>query len=78
MTELNSKLIATTGEHNITVPRYVPASRWGDYFNWPPQGGLRHIIFNAESNGFKPAIKRVGRNVIIDTQKFWQIVDESE
>jgi len=53
----------------------VPATRWNDYYDWPPPGGLRHIIFHADQNGFASAIKRVGRRVLIDPEKFWQIVD---
>ena len=44
----------------------------------PPEGGLRHIIFHAETNGFAPAIKRVGRRVLIDSAKFWEIVASQE
>ena len=54
----------------------VPVPLWNDYFDWPPPGGLRHIIFHAASNGFESAIKRVGRTVLIDPEKFWQIVDD--
>jgi hypothetical protein len=63
---------APKGDH----PEYLTVSQWGDHFSWPPKGGLRHLIFNAERNGFKRAIKRVGRRVLIDTQKFWEIVGE--
>ena len=58
------------------APPYCPATRWNDYFPWPPPGGLRHIIFHADTNGFAPAIKRVGRSVILNTHKFWEIVEE--
>jgi hypothetical protein len=61
-------------EHSI--PQYLTVPDWPNYFNWPPNGGLRHIIFHAETNGFAPAIKRVGRRVLIDPEKFWQIVEE--
>jgi hypothetical protein len=68
----------TNNTHTVTVPRYLPVTEWNKHFNWPPLGGLRHIIFNADSNGFRPAIKHVGRSVLIDTMKFWLIVGESE
>lgn len=57
-------------------PKYITVPDWPKYFSWPPNGGLRHIIFNSETNGFAPAIKRVGRRVLIDSQKFWEIVEE--
>ena len=56
--------------------RYIPASDWNKYHAWPKQGGLRHLIFNAETNGFKKAVKRVGRRVLIDEAAFFDYVDE--
>ena len=58
------------------VPRYIPVTKWNDYYDWPPIGGLRHIIFNASTNGFSPSIKRVGRSVLMDAPKFWEIVEQ--
>ena len=40
-----------------------------------PQGSLRHMRFNAETNGFKPAFLTVGRKVLIDEAKFFAIVE---
>lgn len=65
-------------ENKVCVPRFIQASKWDKHFDWPPPGGLRHIIFHSESNGFAAAIKRVGRTVLIDVPKFWQIVEDSE
>lgn len=56
--------------------RLIPVADWPKYHPWPPIGGLRHIIFNADTNGFAPAIKRVGRNVLIDEPVWFQIIDE--
>ena len=56
--------------------RYLTVADWPKHFAWPPQGGLRHIIFHAETNGFASAIKRVGRRVLIDADRFWEIVEE--
>ena len=35
-----------------------------------PQGGIRHLIFHAETNGFNSVITRVGRKVLIDEDSF--------
>lgn len=43
--------------------------------SWPPLGGLRHLIFNAETNGFDTVIRRVGRRVLLDEAAFFQWVD---
>ena len=60
----------------MTDSRLIPVTDWPKHHAWPPVGGLRHIIFNAASNGFSPAIKRVGRRVLIDERAFFEIVDK--
>lgn len=55
--------------------RLIPVPKWNDYHEWPPPGGLRHLIFNAKSNGFDRVIKRAGRRVLIDEQAFFAWVD---
>jgi hypothetical protein len=57
-------------------PRLIPATQWNEHHQWPPLGGLRHLIFNAESNGFKKVIKRCGRRVLIDEAAFFQWMEE--
>ena len=52
--------------------RLIPLADWPKYHPWPPIGGLRHIAFNSESNGFRDAILRVGRRVLIDENKFFE------
>ena len=42
------------------------------------EGGVRHWIFNAESNGLSKAIKRVGRKVLIDESKFLAWIEEQD
>ncbi len=66
----------TTIEEEQTKTRLIPASAWGKYHPWPPPGGMRHLIFNAKTNGFEQAIKRIGRRVLIDERKFFEIVNE--
>lgn len=64
------------GVNNLT--RLIPAHQWNSYHDWPPPGGLRHLIFNADKNGFAPAIKRVGRRVLIDEKKFFECVEATD
>lgn len=52
--------------------RLIPVTRWNDYHVWPPIGGLRHLIFNEETNGFSKCVVRVGRRVLIDEDRFFQ------
>jgi hypothetical protein len=60
---------------NTTSNRLIPVPEWNNYHTWPPIGGLRHLIFNEDSNGFKRAFKRVGRRVLIDEAAFFECVD---
>lgn len=55
--------------------RLIPVTDWNDYHPWPPVGGLRHLIFNADTNGFSKAIRRVGRRVLIDEAAFYAWVN---
>lgn len=52
--------------------RLIPASAWADHHPWPPIGGLRHLIFFAETNGFNKVIRRIGRRVLIDEAAFFE------
>ncbi len=66
---------------NFTVsplkkPKLIQATHWNRYHDWPPPGGLRHLIFHAASTGFDRAIKRVGRRVLIDEDQFFEFVNE--
>jgi hypothetical protein len=57
------------------TPQFIPVPKWNEHFDWPPPGGLRHLIFNAETNGFAAAFKRVGRTVLVNAPVFWAIVE---
>jgi len=40
------------------------------------QGSVRSLIFNREQNGFKRAVLKVGRRVLIDVDEFFRCIDE--
>lgn len=56
--------------------RLIPVPQWNQHHSWPPQGGLRHLIFHAETNGFNEVIRRAGRRVLIDEQAFFVWLDK--
>ena len=56
--------------------RFIPASDWNKYHPWPPIGGLRHLIFYADQNGFNEVITRVGRRVILNEKKFFEYMEK--
>ncbi len=55
--------------------RFIPVPRWNDHHDWPPIGGLRHLIFHEKTNGFEAAFKRVGRRVLVDEAEFFRCVE---
>ncbi len=57
--------------------RLIALTDWNDYHSWPPQGGLRHLVFNANKNGFNQAVRRIGRRVLIDEAAFFDWVKEN-
>lgn len=57
---------------NATSTRILPVNKWPH--PWPSQSGLRHLIFNAESNGFSRCVRRIGRRVLIDEAEFFNWV----
>lgn len=58
--------------------RLIPATKWNEHHQWPPLGGLRHLIFHAEKNGFNKVIRRAGRRVLIDEAAFFSWVEEQD
>ena len=56
--------------------RLIPATKWNEHHQWPPLGGLRHLIFNEKINGFSKVIRRCGRRVLIDEAAFFQWMEE--
>jgi len=62
--------------HGCKKERYLTCAQWCREHSWPPMGGLRHLIFNAEKNGFKKVIVRVGRRVLLSEKKFLEFIEE--
>jgi hypothetical protein len=56
--------------------RFIPVSEWHNFHPWPKIGGLRHLIFHANTNGFDKCLIRVGRRLLIDEQTFFAWLDE--
>jgi hypothetical protein len=54
-----------------STTQLIPVSHWNQRHPWPPAGGLRHLIFFADTNGFNKVIRRIGRRVLIDEAAFF-------
>ena len=62
--------------HSTTAKtKLIPATNWNEHHPWPPIGGLRHLIFFADTNGFNKVIRRIGRRVLIDEAAFFDWVN---
>lgn len=42
------------------------------------EGSIRHVIFNAKTNGFAPAIVRQGRRVLIDESAWFECLKRQQ
>ena len=51
--------------------RLLTVKQWTETHAWPPEGGMRHLIFFAKANGFEAVVRRVGRRVLIDEAAFF-------
>ena len=69
-------MTATTQQQNQPSTRLIPVPEWNQHHSWPPQGGLRHLIFNEKTNGFASAFKRVGRRVLVDEAAFFACIEK--
>jgi len=63
-------------EGSRQAKRLLTVNQFSESHPFMTNGGLRFIIFNANSNGFKKAIKRLGRKVLIDEEIFFQCLNE--
>lgn len=61
--------------HKAVGTRLIPVSKWNEYHDWPPPGGLRHLIYYSKGNGFQSVIRRVGRRLLIDEAAFFAWVE---
>jgi hypothetical protein len=55
--------------------RLIPLTEWVLYHPWPPLGGMRHLVFRADANGFSAVVRRVGGRVLIDEAAFFTWVE---
>lgn len=62
-------------EHTAAT-RFIPLTEWPKHHSWPPLGGLRHLVFYADTNGFNRVVRRAGRRVLIDEQAFFSWIED--
>lgn len=63
---------------NDQVLNLIPVTEWSNHHAWPPIGGLRHLIFHENNNGFHKCVYRVGKRVLINEPEFFKwVTDQS-
>lgn len=67
---------APTNNTDSDRRRLIPLTEWPKHHSWPPIGGLRYLVFHSGSNGFNAVIRRVGKRVLIDEQRFFDWADK--
>lgn len=60
---------------NNNQARYLTVAQWTKEYSWPPLGGLRHLIFYADNNGFNSVIRRAGRRILLNEQAFFDWIE---
>jgi hypothetical protein len=63
-------------DKKISHSRLIPLTDWSKYHVYPPVGGLRHLVFHSDENGFHKVVKRIGRRVLIDETAYFEWVKE--
>lgn len=48
---------------------YTPR-QWAEEKEWPPIGGLRHLIYNSDHNGFDKVFLKVRNRILISEKAF--------
>lgn len=57
-----------------TEKRYWTITQFCSYYAWPTLAGMRARFRERNENGFKDAFLRDGRRIIIDVDKFWELL----
>lgn len=60
----------------LTVPKLVTIKQAVEEKIYPNEGGLRSLIFFANTNGFNKVIRRINRRIFIDVEAFYRWVEE--
>ena len=56
------------------VPRLVTIKQFCTEFAWPSESAMRSYIYRAEELNMSTAFIRIGRRVLIDVNRFFEII----
>lgn len=59
-------------------PILVPLVKWPEKHGWPSVGGLRHLVFHADRNGFRSVFRKAGGRILIEETAFFEWVERRD
>ena len=65
-----------TNTTEVQNNRLLTVKKWAETHDYPSEGALRALIFNAKKNGFDKVVKRIGGRVLISENAFYQWVED--
>ena len=61
----------------MTTTQLSTISQFVEKHPFATHGGLRHLIFHSQANGFGRVIKRMGRRILIDEKEFFTWLEDN-
>jgi hypothetical protein len=61
-----------------TEKRYLTIAQFCAYYPWPTYAGMRYRFRERNTNGYASAFLRDGKRIIIDVDRFWEILREKQ
>lgn len=58
------------------APHLFTVAQFCERHAWATPGGIRHLIFHKDTNGFAPCVKRLGRRVLLDESAVLEFIEE--
>ena len=55
-------------------PELMTVKQFCEHYTWATEGGIRHLIFHAEQNGFSKCIRRLGSRILLDVDEVFEWV----
>ncbi len=59
-------------------PQILTVRQFCTRFPWPSESAMRSYIYRAKELGFSEAFIRVNRRVLINSRKFFEIIDQHQ
>lgn len=49
-----------------------------EYYRWPTFAGMRHRFAARKTNGYDSAFLKDGKRIVVDVERFWEILREKQ